>query len=74
MPSLYRGQSRPRRQPTRHHIELASAVHRKRDVTDPFPPISSKQFPAMYSRNNPIKNQYRNYMRMKSPYVKSRRT
>jgi len=31
--------------------------------------MSSKQFPAFYQRN-PQKNQYRSYMRMKSPYSK----
>jgi hypothetical protein len=41
-------------------------------VNDPFPPISTKQFPALYIRN-PGKNVYRNYMRAKSPYQKSRR-
>jgi hypothetical protein len=42
-------------------------------VEDPFPPISTKQFPSLYIRN-PVKNVYRSYMRMKSPYQKSRRT
>lgn len=67
----YRGETRPRRQSPRHHIEMYSASHRARDVSDPFPPLSSKQFPALYI-HNPIKNQYRNYMRSKSAYRKPR--
>lgn len=67
--SEYRGEVRPRRQPTRHHIEMSAASHRSHDVTDPFPPISSKQFPALHTRS-PIKNQYRKYMRAKSAYKK----
>jgi hypothetical protein len=67
--SEYRGESRPRRQASRHHVTLAAAKHDTRPVNDPFPPMSSKQFPAFYQRN-PQKNQYRSYMRMKSPYSK----
>jgi hypothetical protein len=63
----YRGQSRPRRQPSRHHISTFASAHKPRDVSDPFAPISSKQFPALYTRS-PVKNQYRRYMRAKSPY------
>lgn len=66
----YRGETRPRRQGVRHHIETFAATHQQHHPTDPFPPLSNKQFPAMYSRN-PIKNQYRRYMRAKSP-TKSR--
>lgn len=62
----YRGESRPRRQGVRHHIETNAAAHKAQDVSDPFPPLSSKQFPSMYVRN-PIKNAYRSYMRSKSP-------
>jgi hypothetical protein len=51
---------------------MSAASHRLHDVTDPFPPISSKEFPALYVRS-PVKNQYRNYMRQKSPYQKARR-
>lgn len=67
--SLYRGEVRPRRQSPRHHIEMSAALHDTRPVEDPFPPLSSKQFPALYQRN-PIKNQYRQFMRAKSPYRK----
>jgi hypothetical protein len=67
MSSMYRGETRPRRQGVRHHIEASAAAHRARDVSDPFPPLSNKQFPAFYVRN-PIKNQYRRYMRAKTPY------
>jgi len=65
--SLYRGESRPRRQPPRHHVETNAAAHQHKQVNDPFPPVSNKQFPAMY-QHDPIKNQYRRYMRSKSPY------
>jgi hypothetical protein len=64
--NLYRGEVRPRRQPPRHHIETSAALHDTRPVDDPFPPLSNKQFPALYVRD-PIKNQYRRYMRAKSP-------
>lgn len=67
--SGYRGEVRPRRQPTRHHITMNAASHDPRPTDDPFPPISTKQFPAFYVRS-PVKNQYRRYMRMKSPYSK----
>jgi hypothetical protein len=67
--SNYRGETRPRRQASMHHISVNAALHRKRDVSDPFPPISTKQFPALYTRS-PIKNQYRSYMRTKSAYKK----
>jgi hypothetical protein len=65
--SLYRGESRPRRQAPRHHIETSAAAHQIKPVNDPFPPISSKQFPALYI-HDPVKNQYRSYMRAKSAY------
>ena len=71
--SEYRGEVKPRRQPSRHHIVMWSASHDSRPVDDPFPPISSKQFPAMYIRS-PMKNQYRAYMRMKTPYTKRERS
>jgi hypothetical protein len=67
MSSGYRGESRPRRRPSRHNITISSATHSTLPVNDPFPPLSSKQFPAMYVRN-PIKNVYRSYMRSKSIY------
>lgn len=69
MTSGYRGESRPRREPTRHHISLFAGSHRHDSVDDPFGPISNKQFPAFYT-HNPIKNQYRRYMRAKSAYQK----
>ena len=64
---MYRGESRPRRQPPRHHVTMSAASHNTQPVSDPFPPISSKQFPALYTRD-PVKNQYRRYMRAKSAY------
>lgn len=69
MASEYRGEVRPRREPTRHHIEMYSASHRHQEVNDPFPPLSSKQFPSLYVRS-PIKNLYRQYMGAKSAYKK----
>ena len=69
--SEYRGEVRPRRTPSRHHIVMSSAAHQHRDVDDPFGPLSNAQFPAMYTRN-PLKNVYRNYMRSKTAYGKPR--
>ena len=71
--SGYRGETRPRRQPSRHHISLYAGAHKTDEVNDPFPPFNSSQFPAFYTRN-PIRNQYRRYMRMKTPYTKQQRT
>ena len=65
--SGYRGEVRPRRRPSRHNIHIHSATHSTQPVNDPFPPLSNQQFPAFYQRN-PIKNQYRRYMRSKSIY------
>ena len=65
--SEYRGEERPRRRPTRHNITISSAQHSTAPTEDPFAPISTKQFPAFYQRN-PIRNQYRRYMRAKSIY------
>jgi hypothetical protein len=65
----YRGEVKPRRQPTRHHISLYSASHNTQPVSDPFPPLSSKQFPSFYTRS-PVKNLYRRYMQAKTPYKK----
>ena len=64
----YRGEIRPRRQPARHHIIMNSATRSKLPVTDPFPPMSSQQFPQLYLRN-PQKNVYRSYMRSKTAYT-----
>lgn len=72
MSSEYRGEVRPRRQVTHHNISLHAASHRATDVSDPFGAFNSVQFPAMYLRN-PIKNQYRRYMRAKMPYTKQQR-
>ena len=69
MSSMYRGETRPRRTPVRHHIVMSAASHDMRPVDDPFPPISTKQFPSLYIRS-PVKNQYRRYMQSKSPYRK----
>lgn len=69
--SNYRGEVRPRRQPPRHHVIMSAAAHSTAPVSDPFPPISNKQFPSLYIRN-PINNQYRRFMRVKSPYRKGR--
>lgn len=68
--SVFRGEVKPRRQAPRHHIEPSAEAHQSHKVDDPFPPISTKQFPAMYVRD-PIKNAYRNYMRAKQPYRKA---
>ena len=70
--SGYRGEVRPRRQPVRHHVSLHAGADSTQPVLDPFGPISSKQFPSMYIRN-PIRNQYRRYMRAKTPYTKQPR-
>ena len=67
----YRGEVRPRRQPTRHHIQVSAGLHKTGTPTDPFPPLSSAQFPALYIRS-PMKNAYRKYMRAKSPYRRQR--
>jgi hypothetical protein len=64
--SMYRGEVKPRRQGTRHHIETSASAHMAQDVSDPFPPISNKQFPAFYV-HDPVKQQYRRYMRAKTP-------
>jgi len=71
MASEYRGEVRPRRQPSRHHISLFAGQHKTDTVDDPFGPLSNKQFPAFYQRS-PIKNAYRKYMRAKTPYMKQR--
>jgi hypothetical protein len=65
--SMYRGEVRPRRQPSRHHFQMNAATHSTQPTNDPFPPLSSKQFPAFYTRS-PVKNQYRRYMKTKSIY------
>ena len=65
--SQYRGEVRPRRRPPRHNIVMYSAAHKSGTPDDPFAPISSAQFPALYQRN-PVKNVYRSYMRSKSIY------
>ena len=65
--SGYRGEVRPRRRPSRHNITVSAANTSTLPTTDPFGPISSKQFPAFYQRN-PIRNQYRKFMRQKSIY------
>lgn len=72
MSSQYRGEVRPRRRPVRHNIVMYSAAHALGPVDDPFPPLSSKQFPAFYTRS-PVKNQYRRYMASKSMYQSARR-
>lgn len=71
MASEFRGEVRPRRQSVQHHIVTNAATHVARPVDDPFAPISNTQFPAMYTRS-PVKNAYRRYMRMKSPYSRQR--
>jgi len=70
MSSQYRGEGRPRRQSTRHHIETFAAAHHTHTVDDPFPPLSNKQFPALYT-HDPVKNQYRRFMRSKSAFRKN---
>ena len=69
--SGYRGATRPRRQNNQRRMIPSAALNKSHDVSDPFPPISNKQFPAFYQRD-PIKNQYRAYMRAKSPYQSHR--
>jgi hypothetical protein len=72
MSSGYRGEGRPRRQPPRHHVETSASAHEPRHhPMDPFPSLSSKQFPAQYQRD-PVKNQYRRFMRAKQAYKKPR--
>jgi hypothetical protein len=66
MSSNFRGETRPRRQGTRHHIETSAAAHHTHKPDDPFPPISNDQFPAMYQRSL-VKNAYRKFMRAKTP-------
>jgi hypothetical protein len=70
-PSMYRGEVRPRRQPTRHHIVMHVSSHRHDDTSVPFKVLSNAQFPALYIRS-PVRRQYRNYMRAKSPYQRQR--
>jgi hypothetical protein len=71
MADEYRGQVRPRRQPPSHHIQVSAGLHKTGGPSDPFGPLSNKQFPSLYIRN-PIKNVYRSYMRQKSPYRRQR--
>ena len=78
MPSEFRGEVRPRRQPAgRRHIMTSAAKTRSDDFSNPFKStptvstLSSKQFPALYVRS-PLKRQYRNFMRMKTPYTRIR--
>ena len=55
----------------------SAAKTRSDDFSNPFKPtpisstISSKQFPALYVRS-PLKRQYRNFMRIKTPYTRTR--
>jgi len=66
----YSGEVKPRRQAPRHHVETSAAAHESRGhPMDPFPILSSKQFPALYQRD-PVKNQYRRFMRSKQAYRK----
>lgn len=48
---------------------MSAASHSTQPVLDPFSPLSTKQFPAMYTRS-PMKNAYRSYMRAKTAYTK----
>ena len=77
MPSQFaRNESRGRRQPAMHHRTTSAASHRANDTANPFNTqkgILGKQFNTgmpglkIYVRN-PITRQYRNYMRVKTPY------
>jgi hypothetical protein len=64
-----------RRQSTRHHVEMYSAAHRSKDFSSPWTAgkinLAPAQFKSQYIRN-PSRNQYRNFMRVKSPYKKPR--
>ena len=64
-----------RRQSTRHHIEMYAGAHRAKDFSSPWTAgkinLSPAQFKSQYVRN-PLRNQYRNFMRVKSPYKKPR--
>lgn len=51
----------------------SAARHDTRPVSDPFAPISNSQFPQLYIRST-MRNQYRNYMRIKTPYTTRIRT
>jgi hypothetical protein len=68
-------QSRGRRQPTRHHVQLSSAAHQIKGFSSPYTAgpinLASAQFGSQYVRN-PSRNQYRRFMRVKSPYSKPR--
>lgn len=69
-----RAESMQRRQPAAHHIQMSAGAHRADDISSPFTSgkinLASAQFKGMYQRNNPLRNVYRNFMRMKSPYRK----
>ena len=67
----YRGEGRPRRSPTHHHVQVNAGLHKTGAPSDPFGPLSNAQFPSLYIRS-PMKNAYRSYMRAKSPYRRQR--
>jgi hypothetical protein len=72
MPNEFRGEVKPRRSPSRHHIEMSAAAHQHHgQPLDPFPPLSNSQFPQLYVRS-PVQNAYRKFMRAKSAYRKPR--
>lgn len=64
-------QSAGRRASTRHHIESSSAAHQIKGFSNPYTAgkinLSPVQFGSQYVRN-PLRNQYRNFMKVKSPY------
>jgi hypothetical protein len=66
-----RSEASQRRRPTRHNIVTYSGTHRADDVSSPFTSgminLAPAQFHGMYVRN-PARNQYRRFMRAKSPY------
>jgi hypothetical protein len=72
-----RREAAPRRQPPRHHIETHAASHRAPDFSSPYTAgpinLAPAQFKDVYQHNNPIRNQYRKFMRVKTPYSRARR-
>ena len=68
---IYQRGAKGRRQPTRHHIETFAASHRSADFSSPYTSglnnLAPAQFQSQYVRN-PLRNQYRNFMRVKTPY------
>lgn len=67
---------RQKRRPTRHNMSTDIARHHDLDMSSPFTSgsmnnLAPAQFHGMYVRN-PIRNQYRKFMKVKSAYQKRR--